>query len=193
MDNDNIELESHPWPPFIPANARVLVMGTFPPQPKRWSMDFYYPNRTNDFWPMMGLIFYGDKDALRKEGSRDFDVEAIKRLLNERGIALNDTGRKVRRLKGNASDKFLEIVEPVPLYDLLTLMPQCKTIATTGEKAAGVVADLTGTVLPKMGQHVVSADGLDIWRMPSTSRAFPMKLEAKAEYYATLFRAAGIL
>ncbi|MDE6240210.1 MAG: uracil-DNA glycosylase family protein [Muribaculaceae bacterium] len=193
MDNDNIELESHPWPPFIPANARVLVMGTFPPQPKRWSMDFYYPNRTNDFWPMMGLIFYGDKDALRKEGSRDFDVEAIKRLLNERGIALNDTGRKVRRLKGNASDKFLEIVEPVPLYDLLTLMPQCKTIATTGEKAAGVVADLTGTVLPKMGQHVVSADGLDIWRMPSTSRAFPMKLEAKAEYYAALFRAAGIL
>ena len=193
MDNDNIELESHPWPPFIPANARVLVMGTFPPQPKRWSMDFYYPNRTNDFWPMMGLIFYGDKDALRKEGSRDFDVEAIKRLLNERGTALNDTGRKVRRLKGNASDKFLEIVEPVPLYDLLTLMPQCKTIATTGEKAAGVVADLTGTVLPKMGQHVVSADGLDIWRMPSTSRAFPMKLEAKAEYYATLFRAAGIL
>ena len=193
MDNDNIELESHPWPPFIPANARVLVMGTFPPQPKRWSMDFYYPNRTNDFWPMMGLIFYGDKDALRKEGSRDFDVEAIKRLLNERGIALNDTGRKVRRLKGNASDNFLEIVEPVPLYDLLTLMPQCKTIATTGEKAAGVVADLTGTVLPKMGQHVVSADGLDIWRMPSTSRAFPMKLEAKAEYYAALFRAAGIL
>ena len=193
MNNDNIELESHPWPPFIPANARVLVMGTFPPQPKRWSMDFYYPNRTNDFWPMMGLIFYGDKDALRKEGSRDFDVEAIKRLLNERGIALNDTGRKVRRLKGNASDKFLEIVEPVPLYDLLTLMPQCKTIATTGEKAAGVVADLTGTVLPKMGQHVVSADGLDIWRMPSTSRAFPMKLEAKAEYYAALFRAAGIL
>ena len=142
---------------------------------------------------MMGLIFYGDKDALRKEGSRDFDVEAIKRLLNERGIALNDTGRKVRRLKGNASDKFLEIVEPVPLYDLLTLMPQCKTIATTGEKAAGVVADLTGTVLPKLGQHVVSADGLDIWRMPSTSRAFPMKLEAKAEYYAALFRAAGIL
>ena len=193
MDNDNIELESHPWPPFIPANARVLVMGTFPPQPKRWSMDFYYPNRTNDFWPMMGLIFYGDKDALRKEESRDFDVEAIKRLLNERGIALNDTGRKVRRLKGNASDKFLEIVEPVPLYDLLTLMPQCKTIATTGEKAAGVVADLTGTALPKMGQHVVSADGLDIWRMPSTSRAFPMKLEAKAEYYAALFRAAGIL
>lgn len=193
MHPSDIEIETHPWPPFIPLNARVLVMGTFPPQPKRWSMDFYYPNRTNDFWPMMGLIFFGDRDALRVPGSKDFDLEAIKRLLNDKGIALNDTGRKVRRLMGNASDKFLEIVEPVPLYDLLALMPLCHTVATTGEKAAGVIAGLTSTEVPRMGEHVVSADGLDIWRMPSTSRAYPMRLEAKAQYYASLFRAAGIL
>lgn len=193
MEDNLIETECHPWEPFVPANARVLVMGTFPPQPKRWSMDFYYPNRTNDFWPMMGLIFFGDRDALRLLGSKDFNLDAIKKLLNDKGIALNDTGRKVRRLKGNASDKFLEIIEPVPLYDLLALMPLCKAVATTGEKAAGVIAEITSTPLPKMGEHVVAADGLDIWRMPSTSRAFPMKLEAKAEYYARLFKSVGIL
>ena len=193
MEENNIEIESHPWEPFVPANARVLVMGTFPPQPKRWAMDFYYPNRTNDFWPMMGLIFFGDREALRLPGTKDFDVVAIKRLLNEKGIALNDTGRRVRRLMGNASDKFLEIVEPVPLYDVLALMPLCKAVATTGEKAAGVIAEITSTPLPKMGEHVIATDGLDIWRMPSTSRAFPLKLEAKAEYYARLFRSVGIL
>ena len=193
MEENNIEIESQPWEPFVPANARVLVMGTFPPQPKRWAMDFYYPNRTNDFWPMMGLIFFGDREALRLPGTKDFDVVAIKRLLNEKGIALNDTGRRVRRLMGNASDKFLEIVEPVPLYDVLALMPLCKAVATTGEKAAGVIAEITSTPLPKMGEHVIATDGLDIWRMPSTSRAFPMKLEAKAEYYARLFRSVGIL
>ena len=193
MEENNIEIESHPWEPFVPANARVLVMGTFPPQPKRWAMDFYYPNRTNDFWPMMGLIFFGDREALRLPGTKDFDVVAIKRQLNEKGIALNDTGRRVRRLMGNASDKFLEIVEPVPLYDVLALMPLCKAVATTGEKAAGVIAEITSTPLPKMGEHVIATDGLDIWRMPSTSRAFPMKLEAKAEYYARLFRSVGIL
>ena len=193
MEENNIEIESHPWEPFVPANARVLVMGTFPPQPKRWAMDFYYPNRTNDFWPMMGLIFFGDREALRLPGTKDFDVVAIKRLLNEKGIALNDTGRRVRRLMGNASDKFLEIVEPVPLYDVLALMPLCKAVATTGGKAAGVIAEITSTPLPKMGEHVIATDGLDIWRMPSTSRAFPMKLEAKAEYYARLFRSVGIL
>ena len=189
----DIDIEVHPWEPFVPEGARVLIMGTFPPQPKRWSMDFYYPNRTNDFWFMMGLIFMGDRYALYDVGEKRFDLEAIKGLLVERGIALNDTGRKVRRLMGNASDKFLEIVEAVPLYELLAEMPLCHTVVTTGEKAAGVVAGLTGTELPKMGEMVCGADGLEIWRMPSTSRAYPLKLEGKAEYYERMFRAAGVL
>ena len=186
-------LECHPWPPFIPDGAKIVIMGTFPPQSKRWSMDFYYPNRTNDFWFMMGLIFLGDRYALYDRGTRLFDVDAIKKLLTDNGIALNDTGRKVRRLMGNASDKYLEIVEPVPLYDLLGEMPECHTVATTGEKAAGVIASLTGTEVPRMGHMVTSADGLDIWRMPSTSRAYPLALEKKAEHYERMFRAAGII
>lgn len=48
---------SHPWEPFVPAGARILVMGTFPPGDHRWAMDFYYPNPTNDFWKMMGIVF----------------------------------------------------------------------------------------------------------------------------------------
>lgn len=191
--NDLQPLENHPWPPFMPDGAKILIMGTFPPQPKRWSMDFYYPNRTNDFWFMMGLIFLGDRYALYDRETRLFDLEAIKHLLTEKGIALNDTGRKVRRLMGNASDKYLDIVEPVPLYDLLGEMPECHTVATTGEKAAGVIASLTGTEMPRMGAMVTSADGLDIWRMPSTSRAYPLALEKKAEYYERMFHAAGII
>ena len=190
--NDLQPLENHPWPPFMPDRAKILIMGTFPPQPKRWSMDFYYPNRTNDFWFMMGLIFLGDRYALYDRERRLFDIDAIKSLLTDKRIALNDTGRKVRRLMGNASDKYLDIVEPVPLYDLLGEMPECHTVATTGEKAAGVIASLTGTEMPRMGAMVTSADGLDIWRMPSTSRAYPLALEKKAEHYERMFRAAGI-
>lgn len=193
MENKEPELEVHPWEPFIPEGAKVLIMGTFPPQAKRWSMDFYYPNRTNDFWKICGLIFLGDKDALCLPGEKKFDVDAIRGLMTTKGIALNDTARRVRRLKGNASDKYLEIVEPVPLYDLLARMPQCRAVATTGEKAAGVIAEITGTPLPKMGEMVTAPDGLEIWRMPSTSRAYPLPVEKKAEYYATLFRHLGIL
>ncbi|MDE6495739.1 MAG: uracil-DNA glycosylase family protein [Duncaniella sp.] len=193
MENDMIQIEQHPWEPFIPDGAKILIMGTFPPGSHRWSMDFYYPNRTNDFWFMMGLIFMGDRYALCDRGTKLFNLDAIKQLLNEKGIAMNDTGYKVRRLKGNASDKFLEIVEPVALYDLLAKMPRCHTVATTGEKAAGVVAGITGTPLPKMGEMVTADDGLEIWRMPSTSRAYPLALEKKAAYYAEMFRHAGIM
>lgn len=186
------DIETHPFEPYLPEGAKVLIMGTFPPQPKRWSMDFYYPNRTNDFWYMMGLIFYGDRTALLKEGSKDFDLVKIKCLLDDKGIALNDTGYKVRRLMNNASDKFLEIIEPVALDRLLARIPECRAIATTGEKAADVIAQLTSTTAPKMGEKVMGPDDMMIWRMPSTSRAFPMKLEVKADYYRRLFKVVGI-
>lgn len=190
---EEFEIETHPWEPYMPPNAKVLIMGTFPPQRKRWSMDFYYPNRANDFWYMAGLLFFGDRFALVDPAAKAFDLDAIRRLLDEKGIALHDTCHRIRRLKGNASDKYLEVVEPVALDSLLGKMPCCHTVATTGEKAAGIVAQLTDTPLPRMGESLTDAKGLHIWRMPSTSRAFPMKLEKKAEYYERMFRAAGVL
>lgn len=203
MENKELEIESHPWQPFIPDGAKVLIMGTFPPQAKRWSMDFYYPNRTNDFWKICGLLFLGDKDALLSDDRKTYDIDKIRALMTEKRIALNDTVRKARRLKGNASDKFLEVIEPVPLFELLSEMPGCHAVATTGEKAAGIVAALTGTDIPRMGEMTLatvpppdaseSPGQLEIWRMPSTSRAYPLAVERKAEYYATLFRHLGIL
>ncbi|MDE6370391.1 MAG: uracil-DNA glycosylase family protein [Duncaniella sp.] len=187
-------LETHPFPPYLPQGAKVLIMGTFPPQPKRWAMEFYYPNRTNDFWRIIGLLIYGDRDALYNPTTRQFRLELIKETLDRTGIALHDTGREVERLKDNASDKFLNIVTPVPLWDILAQIPECHTIATTGEKAAQVIADLTGTEPPRMGHYTDdAAHGLKLWRMPSTSRAYPLALEKKAEYYAMLLRDAGII
>lgn len=194
-------LETHPFPPFIPDNAKVLIMGTFPPGPHRWSMEFYYPNRTNDFWKIMGMIYYGDQDALYDIKTKSFRLDEIKRLLTEKGIALHDTGHVVRRLQGNASDKFLEIVQPVDLGSLLERMPDLKAVATTGEKAAEVLAELTDTPAPKMGHHISTSESIlnpyerdfEIWRMPSTSRAYPLAPAKKAEYYKELFRSVGII
>lgn len=200
MNLNELEIELHPWPPFIPEGAKVLIMGTFPPQAKRWNMNFYYPNRTNDFWKICGLLFLSDKDALLIPGSKDYDLEKIRRLMTDKHIALNDTVRKARRLKGNASDKFLEVVEQVPLYELLKEMPDCHAVATTGEKAGSILAEITGTEIPKIGEMVTAglpenlgSKMLEIWRMPSTSRAYPLAVEKKAEYYAKLFRHLGIL
>ena len=185
--------EVHPWKPFMPERAKVLIMGTFPPQPKRWNMNFYYPNRTNDFWKIMGIIFLGNAKALYDETGKNYNYEAIVNLMREKGVALNDTGSVVRRLKDNASDKFLEIIKPVDLPALLKEMPECKAIATTGEKAAGVIAALTDTEIPRIGEYVTTEDDIKIWRRPSTSRAYPMAVEKKAVFYEKHFQSVGII
>ena len=43
-------IERHPLKPFLPENAKVLFLGSFPPPKKRWCMEFYYPNFLNDHW-----------------------------------------------------------------------------------------------------------------------------------------------
>ena len=139
-------------------------------------MAFYYPNPSNDFWRIMGLIFYGDRDALWNREQRRFDLDAIKALLNRERIALWDTGMAVRRLKGNASDKFLEIVEPIDLAALLDKVPTISHIITTGEKATGVIAAQAGVELPPIGQPVDCQVG-----------SHPLSLEKKADAYKMLF------
>lgn len=193
-----LPVETHPWEPFIPEHTRILIMGTFPPAPARWTMEFYYPNKINDFWRVMGLVFYDNPLRFWDESTRSFMLDDIRTFLTERGIALNDTGYRIRRLKGNASDKFLEIVEPVNLPALMQLMPGCRAIATTGQKAAEVIAGLTDSIVPSVGDHVSVLYGerrmkLNIYRMPSTSRAYPLPLAQKAEYYADMFKAEGLL
>lgn len=195
---DSLPIESHPFPPFMPEGATVLFMGTFPPKPNRWSMAFYYPNPNNDFWRIMGLIFLNDKDALWLPAEKKFDEQAIRCLMSEHHIALSDTGHVIRRLKDNASDKFLEIIEPVPLASLLEQMPHCRFLATTGEKAADTLAAITDTAAPKMGQWCKTAlqnphRQLQISRLPSTSRAYPMKIEEKAKYYREFLHQAEVL
>ena len=190
MNNEQTPIERHPWLPYVPEEARYLFLGTFAPQEHRWSMAFYYPNRTNDFWRIMGLIFGGDRNALWDNELNRFNLDAITSLLDRERIALWDTGMAVRRLKGNASDKFLEIVEPIDLAALLDKNPTITQVITTGEKATGIIAAQAGVEIPVIGAPVkclVGNHDITLWRMPSSSRAYPLALEKKAEAYRKIF------
>ena len=205
--------EYHPLEPFLPENARVLFLGSFPPPRQRWSMDFFYPNFINDFWRIIGLVFYGDREHFVIPGAKRFDRKRIMDFCKEKGIALFDTATEVRRLQDNASDKFLEVVTPTDLPALLARIPACRAVATTGQKAADVLAAAFGCPAPPIGGRVsilvppsssstgISPDSifttagrqLDFYRMPSTSRAYPLPLERKAESYRHLFANLGLI
>lgn len=197
-------IEEHPLEPFLPVNAKMLFLGSFPPPKARWSMEFFYPNWINDFWRIQGVIHHGDKSYFEIDGEKRFDKERIVAFCREKGIALFDTARKVCRLKDNADDNFLEIVEGTDVFALLERMPECRTIVTTGGKASEELQAYFESYgpkveIPKIGECVVINENDDDtlcydnkiplrwWRMPSTSRAYPMKLEKKAEYYRRLF------
>lgn len=128
-------IERHPLTPFLPENARVLFLGSFPPQRKRWCMEFYYPNFINDHWRLEGEVFFGDRNHFVCAEAKTFNVEAIKAFCQTKGLAFYDTACAVRRLKDNASDQFLEVVEATDIRALLRHLPHCRAIATTGQKA----------------------------------------------------------
>ena len=191
-----IEIENHPLQPFLPVKARLLMLGSFPPQKKRWSMDFYYPNLNNDMWRITGILFFNNKDYFLNESKKAFCRERIIDFLNEKGIALFDTASAIRRLQDNASDKFLEVVQPTDIRALLLQLPECKAIVTTGQKATDTLRAITGCDEPAVGQSIgfeYAGRNMRLWRMPSSSRAYPRPVEWKAEFYRKVFEMNEIL
>ena len=188
--------ELHPLEPFLPANARILMLGSFPPKRIRWSMDFFYPNLQNAMWRIVGYLAAGDKSHFLMPGGRKFDKERIEAFCRERGIALYDTAVEVIRLKDNASDNFLQVVREVDLAALLARIPHCRTLVTTGQKATDTLRAITGCGEPAVGESVAfeyAGRSMRLWRMPSSSRAYPRPVEWKAGFYRKVFEDNEIL
>ena len=183
-------VEQHPLEPFLPNNATVLMLGSFPPSKKRWCMDFFYPNFNNDMWRIFGLVFFDDKDHFVDLERKCFRKDDIVDFLTQRDIALYDTATAVVRTKDTASDKDLEVIEPTDLDALLARLPKCKTIITTGQKATDVLCAHFGLMQqPVVGGFVDFQhhdQSMRLYRMPSSSRAYPLNIQKKAQAYKPL-------
>jgi G:T/U-mismatch repair DNA glycosylase len=201
-------VEYHPLVPFLPENAKVLFLGSFPPQRKRWCMDFYYPNFINDHWRIEGEIFFGDRNHFVDTEAKRFRLDEIVAFCQEKGIAFFDTATAVRRLKDNAADEFLEVVEPTDIRALLQHLPHCEAIVTTGQKATDTLCAYFGIEKgPKVGESVAlrseslssslttwggRGEGLRLYRLPSSSRAYPLSFDKKVAAYREMFEKVGM-
>ncbi len=188
--SEDYPIERHPLTPFIPDGAEILMLGSFPPAKKRWAMDFYYPNISNDMWRIFGIVFHEDKlhfiDTIEKTFKKDDIVECLKL----QKIAIYDTASAIRRTKNTASDKDLEIIETTDLEKLLDKIPNCKAVITTGEKATETFTAQFNIEKPKVGNSIefkFKERNMRLYRLPSSSRAYPIKVEIKAEYYRNIF------
>lgn len=217
-------IEQHPLLPFLPENAQLLMLGSFPPPRERWCMEFFYPNPQNDMWRIMGQVFFCNKQHFEEQTDKDvqtdievqtdilkrqninvqntkrrkavFNYEVIVSFCRTQGIAIFDTAQAVVRLQGNAADEHLEIVERTDIAALLKQLPFCHDVCCTGGKAAETLAETLHTATPKVGSCIetnISNRAVRFWRMPSSSRAYPLAFDKKAAAYRQMFEAIGLL
>lgn len=205
-------IETHPFGPVLPSDATVMMMGSFPPTADKWAMRFHYPNFQNDMWRIYGRVFFDDADYFRVEGEKRFDPERIRAFMFERGIASCPTVVQAIRETGNASDKNLTVVTTIDLDTILPQVTHVKSLFTTGGKATEVLLNLLGeppakSKYPKTNQSIDypyewhNADNnkasrvkdLTLYRLPSTSRAYPLALDKKVAAYKEFFKKIGKL
>ena len=180
-------IETHPFPALLPAAATVMMMGTFPPTEDKRAMQFHYPNFQNDMWRIYGLVFFNDAAYFQRPSEKAFDAEKIKAFLRTKGIASCPTVLKAVREHGNASDKFLQVVETVDLAAILAQMPDCRRICTTGGKATEILLDIQGGGI-KMPKRVKPCRfrlpaGLDAVPACRPPHALSLSLAKKAAAY----------
>ena len=79
---------------------------------------------------------------------------------------------------------------------MLAKIPQCHNIVCTGQKSVSVLTEDYGVPVPAMGTYNefnIADRPMRLWRMPSSSRAYPMPLDEKAEYYRRMMHEIGLL
>ena len=136
-------------------------------------------------------VYFDDKLHFVDVEHKTYHLAEIKKFLGEKGVAIYDTAQQVVRTKNTASDKDLLVVQPSDLDGMLRQLPECKAVLTAGQLATKVFSEHFGIKeKPEMGgyvEFVFEGRCLRLYRMPSSSRAYPMAVEKKAEYYKRMF------
>ena len=127
--------EIHPWKWYVPAGAKSIIIGTFPPTFRNWSYNYFYPNKNNFFWRILARIAGKPLQYFSGEEA----VEERRNILDQLKIGVSDMGKIIRRTDGNSSDENLEIVEYMDIFRILEENPSLRKIiftSSTGKSSA---------------------------------------------------------
>ena len=88
------------------------------------------------------------------------------------------------------------MVEPTNIRLLLKQLPLCQAIVTTGQKATDTIREQIEAEEPAIGKSssfFLEDRELKLYRMPSSSRAYPLSIEKKSVVYELMFKELGFL
>ena len=164
------------------------------------------PQKANKFWQLVeGMALTHEQQGLLQSAFiRHVEVSPARLtweiLLETRAFIdeplLRSISRHIAERYGQRDVIFYQKV--VDLAAVLKKIPRCRQIGTTGGKATEILFGILGLKfkdfhLGETTKTEYNGRELSITRLPSTSRAYPMKLAKKAEYYRAFFTAAGVL
>ncbi len=149
------EHHEHEFEAFIPKDAKILILGSFPSKDSRNSK-FYYMNPNNYFYKILSELF--------QENFCDCSIEVKKELLTKYGIALYDVATSCSII--GASDSTIKDYELVDLKKIMENHPSIQQIFVLGLSKAKNLFKKTPSVYnyPEIPDYVKNAIFL-----PSTS------------------------
>ena len=102
-------IETHPLEPFVPKNARYLLIGSF--MAKAYgsdSYDWYYGSKRNQFWPILEETYNLKLNT----------IESKQELLTRLNLAITDIIYQCERQKGSSLDaNLINIVYNTPAIE----------------------------------------------------------------------------
>jgi hypoxanthine-DNA glycosylase len=100
-----MEIEVHPFKAFIPSNATVVIIGTFPGKDithkQLGENDWFYGTKRNQFWKIISGVYNAEVITKKQKQS----------LLEAHRIGIADLFLKVRRTADNNTDGNLHVIE----------------------------------------------------------------------------------
>jgi hypoxanthine-DNA glycosylase len=156
------ELKSS-FPPVVDRGVRVLVLGSLPGEVSLARQQYYaYPH--NQFWRLIGHVLGRELPGA---------YEARLAALLQAGVGLWDVVRTATR--AGSLDASIRGHQPNPLAELVGALPRLRSVAFNGATASAIGRRALGDVR-----------GVELVSLPSSSPAYTLAFERKAEAWATL-------
>lgn len=118
---DTYEIEEHPFETYLPSNAKLLIIGTFPTQKNNFRFKFFYSGKENSFWNIIEKVF---KHTFKYNEGEEA-VEERKAFLQSKAIGITDMHEKCYRKNNFSTD---ENLFPIILKDIFTLLDEHSSI-----------------------------------------------------------------
>ena len=145
------QLQTHPYPPFIPEEAEILLVGSAPPYRfctsdkaslRKQDFDYYYGSSSNLFWEILFRVFEPENlpalNELRQADkpeiiAREGLVASLQSFLSRHKLGLGDILYRFMRCGQSAADYQLQVLEYQDIVPWLIRNRSLKAICCTSK------------------------------------------------------------